>query len=172
MIKTVGAICILLTTSCLGFMKGEQYKERIRYLKVLEMIFRELLTDIHFGKITFSESFGRIAGNVPEPYDRLLKNLCGELKWKRGRSFACIFSEEVDKCLENSFLEPSDIQELKELGNIMDGADRDTQVHVIENYLQNLKKQRDSLEESSVGQQKVCQALGISGGVFLLIILL
>lgn len=170
--KVIGAICVLLTTSCLGFMKGQQYKERIRYLKVLERIFQELLADIHFGKITFSESFGRIAGNVSAPYDRFLKNLCGELKWKRGRSFAAIFSEEIDQCLQNSFLEAPDIQELKELGSIMDGADKDTQIHRIENYLQNLKKKRNGLEEAAVGQQKVCQALGISGGIFLLIILL
>lgn len=172
MLKIVGSIFVLLTTGSLGFLKGQQYKERIRYLKVLENIFIELLNDIQYGNITMSESFGRIAGIVPVPYDQFLKNLCGELKWKRGRTFTDIFIEEVDHCLDNTYLEPADIQNLKELGKAMDNAERNTQIHLLETYLRELKRLTDSLEESSVGQQKVCQMLGISGGIFLLIILL
>lgn len=172
MLKIMGAIFVLLTTGSLGFLKGQQYKERIRYLKVLENIFLELLNDIQYGNITISESFGRISSIVPVPYDRFMKNLCGELKWKRGRAFTDIFIEEVDHCLQNTYLELTDLQKLKELGSAMDTAERKTQIHLIETYLRELKRQTENLEETSAGQQKVCQALGISGGFFLLILLL
>ena len=172
MLKIIGSFCVLLTTASLGFLKGQEYRERIRYLTALEMIFEELLNDIRYGNINMSESFGRIAAKAPAPYDRFLKNLCGELKWKRGRTLTDIFTEEVESCLQNTFLDLSDIQKLKALGTAMDGAQQQTQIHVIEHYLQELKKQKRSLEESFEGQQKVCQMLGISGGIFLLIILL
>lgn len=172
MIKAVGAIIILTAAACLGFIKGQQYEERIRDLKQLELIFQELLSDIRFGKITMAESFRRISQNVPIPFDRFLKNLCGEMKWKRGRQFVDIFSEEVKKCLQQSYLENSDLQKLKEVGHSMDGADRETQIHVLESYLRELKKWREQLESKAPEQKRICRVLGVTGGTFLLIILL
>ena len=64
MIKAMGAIIIFTAAACLGFMKGQQYEERIQDLKQLELIFQELLSDIRFGKITMAESFQRISKNV------------------------------------------------------------------------------------------------------------
>lgn len=172
MIKAVGAIMILTATACLGFMKGQQYEERIRDLKQLELIFQELLSDIRFGKITMAESFQRISQNVPMPFDRFLKNLCGEMKWKRGRRFEDIFSEEVEKCLEQSSLEESDLHKIKEVGHYMDGADRESQIHALETYLRELKKERERLDGMAPEQKKICRVLGVTGGAFLLIILL
>lgn len=172
MIKAMGAIIILAAATCLGFMKGQQYEERIRDLKQLELIFQELLSDIRFGKITMAESFQRISLNVPIPFDRFLKNLCGEMKWKRGRRFEEIFSEEVKKCLEQSSLENSDLQKLKKVGHSMDGADRESQIHALEIYLREVKKEREWLEGMAPEQKKICRVLGVTGGVFLLIILL
>lgn len=170
--KVFGAVLVLAASGMLGFMKGREYKERICSLKVLEHIFEELLSDIRFGKINMSESFGRIANTVPFPYSRFLKNLCGELKWKRGRSFTEIFNEEVKLCLNNTSLEKEDLDKLLELGKAMDGVERETQIHVTEQYLRELNKQRNGLEETALEKQKVSQMLGVSGGVFLLILLL
>lgn len=172
MFKLIGTITILLTTGCLGVLKGQQYEHRIRDLKSLEMIFLELLSDIRFGKITMAESFARISQNVPAPFDRFLKNICGELKWKRGRSFEVIFSEEVSQCLVTSELIPKDLDKLKEVGRSIDGSDRETQIHVLETYLRELKKEREMLEKKAPEQKKICQMLGVTGGAFLLILLL
>lgn len=172
MIKAAGAVMILLTAGCLGILKGQQYEERIRDIKILEQIFQELLLDIRFGKITMAESFQRIAKSVPAPFDRFLKNVCGEMKWKRGRRFEEIFSEEVENCLKQSSLENSDLQMVKEIGYFMDGTDRESQVHVIESYLRELNKEREILEGKAPEQKKICQVLGVTAGAFLLIILL
>ena len=170
--KVLGAIFVLAASGLLGFQKGKEYKERISSLKILESIFTELLSDIEFGNINLSESFGRIAHTVPHPYSRFLKNLCGELKWKRGRTFTEIFREEVKQCLGGTFLAAEDLENLLKAGESMDGVQRDTQIHVIGDYLRELHKQRIELEETASGKQKVSQMLGVSGGVFLLILLL
>lgn len=172
MIKIAGSLMILLTSVCLGFLKGQQYEDRISDIKVLEHIFRELLSDIEFGKITVAESFARIEKTVPEPFGRFLKNVCGEVKWKRGRSLESIFVGEVEQCLEKSALETADLRRLKELGRYMGAAERQSQIHSIQNYLRELNITREQLERKAPDRKKICRVFGFCGGIFLLILLL
>lgn len=172
MIKTAGSVLILLTAVFLGFLKGQQYEDRIHDMKILEYIFQELLSDIEYGKITMGESFGRIEKKVQDPFCRFLKNLCGEVKWKRGRRFEDIFAGELDACLRKSALSPNDLQKLKALGYHMGVTEKESQIHAIQTYLRELKTERENLECIAPDKKKICRVLGISGGAFLVIILL
>lgn len=170
--KIAGIVLIFTSCGFLGILKGNHYESHMENVRTLELIFQELLADIRYGKITLIESFSRIASIVPMPYSRMLKNICGEMKWKRGRTFAHIFSMEIDHCLKDTDLSKSELDKLKEMGNIIDGEERDSKIHRIETYLRDLERIRNEMEKKAPEQKRICQTLGFSAGAFLSILLL
>lgn len=172
MIRIVGAIFVLASSSVFGFMKGQQLQERMDALREIQKMFLSILNDISFGQISLPESLERISGQVCDPFSRLLKNVCGEMRWRGGKSMARIWADEVEQCLKKNDLKEKDRDALAQMGQYLGSLDRKTQEQMIRLYLNDLEVSIDEIAKSIQGQQKLYRMLGVSGGLLIILLLL
>lgn len=172
MIRAVGALLVFVSCSIYGFLKGQQFWQRLEELKEIQKLFLALVADIRFGQISLSESLERIAGQVRPPFSRMLKNVCGEMCWHGGRTMAEIWSNEAELCLKKCALNQKDREEFVRIGQQLGSLDRETQVQMIQLYLNDLEFTIGEIAGSIQGKQKLCRMFGVVLGLLLVILLL
>lgn len=163
---------VFVSCSVYGFVKGQQFWQRLEELKEIQKLFYALMADIRFGQISLSESFERISGQVGEPFSRMLKNVCGEMHWRGGRTMAGIWKDEADLCLKKCALNQKDREEFVKIGQQLGSLDRETQVQMIQLYLNDLEFTTGEIAGSIQGKQKICRMFGVVIGLLLVILLL
>lgn len=172
MIRALGALLVFVSCSIYGFMKGQQFLQRLEELKEIQKLFLALMADIRFGQISLSESLERISGQVKPPFSRMLKNICGEMHWRGGRTMAEIWKKEADQCLKGCALNQKDRETFIGIGQQLGSLDRETQVQMIQLYLKDLEFTIGEIAGSIQEKQKLCRMFGIVLGLLLVILLL
>ena len=172
MIRLLGALCILVSCSSYGFLRGQLWTDRLKQIRIIRRIFITLSGDIGYGSISLPESLERIAGQVDMPFSRFLKNISGEMRRGQGKPLDIIFREEIDRTLGYSALKPSDKAGLAQMGALLGSMDRGTQVQIINMYLQELDTTIADITDSIGSRQKLCRMLGVVSGILIIILLL
>lgn len=172
MIRVIGAIFVLGSSSIFGFLKGQQLQERMDALREIQKMFLAISNDICFGQISLPESLERISGQVRDPFSRMLKNVCGEMRWRGGKTMARIWADETEQCLKKSALKQKDRDGLAQMGQYLGSLDRKTQEQMIRLYLNDLEAGIGEIAESIQGQQKLYRMFGVTGGLLIILLLL
>ncbi|MCI5700422.1 MAG: stage III sporulation protein AB [Lachnospiraceae bacterium] len=172
MIRIAGVILVMVSSSFLGFAKGQQLQERLDALKEIQKIFLSLLTDIQYGQTLLPESLERIAGQSMQPFSDILKKICVQMHRRGGKTLADIWKREMEQSLKNSALKPKEREALIRMGYHLGNLDRKIQVQMIQLYLKDLEVGVAEVTDSIGGQQKLCRMLGVAGGLLIVLLLL
>lgn len=83
-----------------------------------------------------------------------------------------MWTESIDRCLIKSQLKNKDKEELKAIGMQMGYLDEQMQLGTIDLYLEQLSFVIQKTREELVMKKRLCNCLGVMGGIFLVIILI
>ena len=83
-----------------------------------------------------------------------------------------MWTESIDRCLIKSQLKNKDKEELKAIGKQMGYLDEQMQLGTIDLYLEQLSFVIQKTREELVMKKRLCNCLGVMGGIFLVIILI
>ena len=72
MIKIIGAICIIIATSWIGFEASKTLTERTRQIRILKSALQSLEAEIMYGHTPLHEASRRIAKQIGSPVRRLI----------------------------------------------------------------------------------------------------
>ena len=99
-------------------------------------------------------------GNVPED---------GK---KTGPNAFCHLENRGPGCAENSRIQKRDLLRLEELGMQLGDADLEAQIRSLDRYLEELKHSMEEIREGMKVKIRLCQCLGVMGGIFVTILLI
>lgn len=172
MIRWVGALCVIVSTTLAGIEHGRKLQRRITQLNTLKHIVIQLYGDVEYGGCTLAESFQRIAAKQEATFQLFLLNLCEKLEKEKNSSLREIFTDAVEAFLKNSALDDRDKAGLIRFGSQFGSVSKNNQLRIIQLYIQELEQVIEELEQAKTEKQKLSKVLGISSGVLIVILLL
>lgn len=170
--KIIGAVLIITSTSAMGFYVSNNLKIRIEDMKELKKDILILRGDIRYGNTPLPEAIGAIArrekGNLSEFFTYLYE----EVIKLDGKRFFDIWKMAVKEKLKDTSLNKNDKEHLIKLGENLGYLDKDMQINLIDLYIEQLEA--EILEASKVLKEKahLYNTLGIMAGIFVTIIML
>ena len=164
--KLIGSMFIFAACCGLGYAKSYDMQLHLRELEELKRMFYLLRSELQYTRAPFADVFEKIGKKVTEPYQTWLQNLCDYLSCKKGGGFWEIWNRSIEENLRNSRLKEEEINELKQVGKNLE------YIESLDLYLEQMEYQIKNTKEIYQSKRKLCQSLGIAGGIFLVILLL
>lgn len=171
-IKLLGSLMVVGAASWIGFLFGDRYEQRIAVLREWRKTLCFIEGEVRHCRVPFAEVFahvGRRSGKVFAPW---LFWLSEELERYEGKLFCQIWEDGVKKYLEHTVLKPSDLDQIIELGNQLGGLDIKMQEALLDQAVQQLDYEIGELERTLSQKQRVSRLLGISAGIFCVVMFL
>lgn len=169
--KIIGAVCIIIATTAIGF--GQSFRLHLRYRELLEL--KKILClfsgEVRFGGGTMEEAFETVARMSGPPFRNFFLFLTGEMKKKEGERLTDIWNRAVEEHLKDAHLTDSDKDILIRLGNELGCLDRETQQNTIALATEQVEDTRKELHEELPKKMRLYNCLGILAGVFITILL-
>ena len=156
--RIMGAILIIFASGGIGVTKGIELQKYLR--------------EIQYTKAPFSEAFSHIGRRMEGAQGEWLLYLARQIEEKAGATFFQLWTESIDQCLIKSQLKSKDREELKAIGMQMGYLDEQMQLGTIDLYLEQLSFVIQKTREELVMKKRLCNCLGVMGGIFLVIILI
>ena len=176
MLKLVATLFLILGGSGIGYARSRELTEREKNLEILLQILFLLKGEIRCGNSSLSEAFGEIAGKIEGSFSKILLDAAQEMKDSGGTNL----TEILEHCIQkNIYLqnfagihknEEEGIEILQTLGRRLGYLDREQQICQIELLEAETEERRRQLREKLPEQKKICQSLGILGGILLAVL--
>ena len=163
--RIMGAILIIFASGGIGVTKGIELQKYLRELEQLKQIFWMLKREIQYTK-------AHIGRRMEGAQGEWLLYLARQIEEKAGATFFQLWTESIDQCLIKSQLKSKDREELKAIGMQMGYLDEQMQLGTIDLYLEQLSFVIEKAREELVMKKRLCNCLGVMGGIFLVIILI
>lgn len=166
MITLVGSILILAASTGLGFSKSSEMQAHLNELEELKKIFYLLKSELQYTRAPFAEVFEKIGRKTREPFQSWLFDLCTRLNEKRSSMFWDMWCNSIEENLKCSRLKEDELNELKNVGKNLE------YIESLDLFIEQMEYRIKNTRESYRTKRKLCQSLGIMGGIFLVILLL
>lgn len=166
MLKFVGSIFIIVATTGIGFSKSKELQNHLDTLEELKKLFCLLRSELKYTHAPFAEVFSKISTKTSTPYKEWLLNLSQRLKNKTRGSFWEIWCFSITKDLNKTNLKEDELEELKNVGKNME------YIESLDLFIEQLEYRITNTREVYRSKRKLCQSMGIMGGIFLVILLL
>lgn len=171
-VKYMGTLIIVLSTSAIGFRLSSDLKLRIEELSVLKKIALMLRGEIKYTSTPLFEAFSIIGNRIKSPYKEFLLETSKELEELNGISFTIIWEKMKKKHLEKTKLYDKDLDRLISLGENLGYLDKEMQIGTIELYLENLEQEIIEAKDNLLKNSRLYQYLGIASGILITILII
>lgn len=166
MLKLLGSICIIAACSGIGFSKSQELHRYLKELEELKKLFYLIKSELQYTRAPFAELFEKISKKQGEPYRAWLSDLSRQISEKTRTSFWEMWCQAIEKKFEKTSLQEEDLKELKNIGRNLEYIEN------LDMYIEQLEYKIVHTRESNRSKRKLCQSMGIMGGIFLVILLL
>lgn len=166
MLKIIGSIFILAACTGIGFSKSNEMQCHLNELEELKKLFYLLKSELQYTRAPFAEVFEKIGYKTCEPYQTWLHDLCKKLNEKSGSMFWKMWCQSIEENLNDCRLKEDELDELKNVGKNLE------YIESLNLYIEQMEYKIKNTRESYRSKRKLCQSLGIMGGIFLVILLL
>lgn len=164
--KLMGSVLILVACSGIGYAKSDEMKQHLNELEEIKKLFYLLKSELQYTRAPFAEIFEKIGRKVAEPYQTWMLKLCERIKEKNGGRFWEVWNTSIEEDLQKSRLKTEELDELRHVGKNLE------YIESLDLYIEQLEYKIKNLREVYRSKRKLCQSLGIMGGIFLVILLL
>ena len=164
--KWIGCIMIILGCSGMGFSKSRDLQLHLKELEEIKKIFSLIRSELHYTREPFEEVFEKIARKTTTPYRNWLTQLSQKLTKKTKSSFWEIWCMSIIEDLYGSRLKEDELEELKNVGKCLEYMES------LDLYIEQMEYKINNTRETYKSKKKICQSMGVMGGVFLVILFL
>ncbi len=171
-LKYIGALLIVASSSAIGFHLSSDLKLRIEELSILKKIALMLRGEIKYTNTPLFEAFSIIGRRIKSPYKEFLFETAKELEELNGTSFTIIWEKMKKKHLEKTKLYDKDLDRLISLGENLGYLDKEMQIGTIELYLESLEQETIEAKNNLVKNSRLYQCLGVASGILITILIL
>lgn len=170
-LKLIGIILIMSSSTGIGFYFSNHLKNRIIDLGELKKSILILRGEIRYGNTTLPEAIEAI-GKKDNRLSYFFLYIGQELIKLDGKSFFTIWTEGMEKKLQNSFLNQKDKESLSKLGETLGYLDKEMQMNLIQLYIEELEGEMKESLEVIKEKSYLYNTLGVMAGIFITIVLI
>lgn len=170
-LKMIGCILVVLASSGYGYARGLEYKKYVDELEYLSRLIRQINGEISYLKAPLADVLKRVGRRAREPYQSWLFTLGDTLEKKGNAALRDIWREKTEESLNHVIFRGEELEELKELGGQMGHLDIRMQEQTLSWYAERLEEKEQFLRTELAQKRRLCSLLGVTGGVFLAVIL-
>ena len=171
MIKEIGMVLILLSGTGMGFSSVRKMRQRLGELKNMRRMAVFLENEIDCAHTVLPQALKKTAQKLEGGCAQFTERLGRRLSFGEG-SMEEMYQEEAFLYQREWNLEEQDYRLLCQLGVCLGTQSRKMQTEQLRLFQRELEIEIESLEKSMPARQKLYHSLGISVGVFLVILLL
>lgn len=186
-LKILGCIGIVAATSGYGYSKGLEYQKQIEDTGELRCVILQLAQEIQYTCAPLAQVCEAVSVRSGRVYRIWLEHLSGELEreaYCRGmeeertdkpgekRRFADIWEEGCRKDLKSLALGKEESLRLYEIGMQLGSLNKNMEQQVFQQYAEFLEEKRARLLVGISEKRRICNLLGFTAGIFLLILIL
>lgn len=171
MIKLIGACMVMV--GCMGLARCRIRKDKNRRLLLsnLQKLFVMLHSEIQFRNLTLLEAFLQIRRRIDRQLATFLTEIEEEWMQRKGESVGDIWKVCVSRNFNDSCLKKEDIVWIEEIGEGLGSFDRAEQIRHIELLLKYLEDELVTCEEVVRESERLYKAMGLLGGIFIIVLL-
>ena len=172
MLKLAATLMLILGGAGTGYARSRELTEREKNLEILLQILFFLKGEIRSGNSPLPHAFREIAGKIEGSFSKILLDAAQEMEDSGGSNLA----EILEHCIQKRNFagaqknEEEGIEILQTLGRRLGYLDREQQICQIELLEAETEERRRKLREKLPEQKKICQSLGIMGGILLAVL--
>jgi stage III sporulation protein AB len=171
MIKLMGAIIILLSSTLLGMRAASLYVQRSNQLRQLQVALQWLETQIVYGSTPLHEALDHIARRIGGDIQYLFAGIAQSLSDMPYASTRECWEKGIQLEWHKTALKRPEKEILLQLGQILGQSNRDDQQKHIRLALMNLKSEEELARSQQQKYEKMCRSLGVLGGLLMVILL-
>ncbi|MGX1263801.1 stage III sporulation protein AB [Rossellomorea marisflavi] len=171
MIKIIGAIFILLSTSWAGFELSKVLTERPKQLRSLKSALQYLEAEITYSHTPLHEAARKISSQLASPVSLIFDSFSRKLT-KEEISVRRAWEESLDVIWKMTALKKEDYEILKQFGQTLGRHDIVTEQKHIRLAMLHLEREEVEAAEKQKKYERMTKSLGFLTGLLLIILLL
>lgn len=169
-IKILGFIIVIISTSLIGFFYSYKESFRISDLSEMKKALTILKSEIEYALSPLSVALLNIADKTKNPISNIFSQVSYEIEKRSGQEISDIWKKSL---LDNSiktYLVKEDIQYFESFGKCLGYLDRQLQLNNIEITINYIKDKIEILNIKSEKNKKMYNSLGILSGILICIL--
>ena len=169
MIKIIGFIIIVISSSKIGFDLAKKYLNRSRELKAFMYVLERLKSEIGFSNCIITDALVNSSNVKNETVKNMVGNLCQMVK-NDNISLADAFNTYVKNDNSNSFSK-SDVDEIYRFFSGVGSGDKEDEIENINNCIENIRMNLRNAVEDEGRYVKLYRTSGVLAGFLIAVIL-
>jgi len=171
-LKILGCALVLIGSTLMGFILGENLKKRFQQLNEIEQVLYQLKSEIIYTHSTLPEIFENVSNKSNKPISKLFKDISELLYENKVENVFQAFTKalNINKNLMN--LKEVDTEILLDLSKSLGQSDIDGQNSIITLTINKLKNQLEGAEEVMKNNIKMYRYMGFSLGAIVVIMII
>ena len=159
------AVLLAASLACvgIGFAKSAALSAHVKDLETLQKIIQYLRGEIVTAASPLPDAFWETGRRMRDPYRDFLQDISEDMRRPDGKTLPAI--------LADTRLTKEEKEELQEAGCSLGTGDRAMQKANLDRYEARLVQRIAELQKGLPERKRLCQSLGIMGGLFLFLIL-
>lgn len=172
MLKIIGAILTISSSTAMGFYFSFVIKARLEDLKELKKYIYIIRGDIRYAGTPLPEAISNLAQRSQNNFNEFFRKIADDLFKMEGNTFKHIWENRVKTDLMDTCLTKKDKVLLNRLGDNLGYLDREMQINTIDLYLSGLEQEIGDLNLVVKEKTRLYNLLGIMGGIFITIVMI
>ncbi|XXM73780.1 stage III sporulation protein SpoIIIAB [Lysinibacillus sphaericus] len=171
MIKIIGAVFILLSTSWAGFEVSKYLTERPRQLRLLKVALQSLEAEITYSHTPLHEAARKISKQLQKPVSWFFEGFSKKLTAQE-ISVKKAWEDSLDEVWKLTAFKTGEYEIMKQFGENLGKHDLVTQQKHIHLALKHLEREETEAVDRQRKYEKMTKSLGFLSGLLLIILLL
>lgn len=171
MIKLLGAVLIVFTTTTFGFEIAKGYSNRTKNLRQFKFALQSLNAEIIYGHLPLSEVTKRIAKQIEDPLSKFFNEFSLRLQ-DESSSVSETWRECLDLIRYDASLKSTEYEVLVQFGETLGRHDIVSQQKHIILAMNHLDKEEVEAKESQQKNERMVRSLGFLSGVLIVLIIM
>ncbi|WLD92001.1 stage III sporulation protein SpoIIIAB [Alkalihalobacillus sp. AL-G] len=169
--KVIGAVCIILATTWIGFEWAKRLQDRPRQLRQLKVALQSLEAEIVYGLTPLNEACSRLSTQLKPPLSWFFVRFSEQLQSGR-TSVQEAWEESLVIIRKHSALQKGEIEILKQFGAMLGRHDREHQQKQIKLAIVHLEREESEAVEIQHKYETMIKSLGFLSGLLIVILLI
>jgi stage III sporulation protein AB len=170
MIKLIGAICIIVATTWIGFETSRRFSDRPRQLRALRSALQSLEAEIMYGHTPLHEAARRLSAQLAKPLSTFFESFAKKLT-DTETTVNVAWENSLKEVWKSTALKQGDFEVMKQFGETLGRHDRISQQKHIMLTLTHLERQEADAIQNQTTYEKMVKSLGLLSGLLLIILL-
>lgn len=171
MIRLIGAVLLILTSSLYGWLQAKELMERRTELNYLSQLMAAFKSEVSYQRSSLGETFLKISKESRFPYQDIFHEIYQGMEHGR-KSFEYMWQEALERMAAETCLKKKDIQYMMELTNLAKAVDCRYREEIFRQMSGEMEEQKKHLESEYRQKGRVYCCMGITIGILGVIILI